>query len=189
MQATSGTACPGQSFRGPICAWLRHSRTNRSTPSLPLLQALNVKTMNINWTELESCGGRADASEIPRAIDLLFSSIKSEREKGYWGIDNHAVVQSDLYSSAPYAARAIVDRFLDEQVITFELVNIFFELHNGYGPQILEIGPLAGQSLDSLCKGIVRESEPLLSKQLNTLEPELAEEVISLIEAFNEPNI
>lgn len=35
----------GQSFRGPICAWLRHYRTNSSTPSLPLLQALNV-TMN-----------------------------------------------------------------------------------------------------------------------------------------------
>lgn len=152
----------------------------------PQSNALNVSAMNIDWRELESCGGSADASELPKAIDLLFSSNENEREKGYWGINNHAVVQSDLYSSAPYAARVIVDRFLSEKVISYQLINILFELHNGYGPQQLSVGPLAGKSIESVCKSICRETETLLSKQLAGLDPEIVEEVNSLIESFNE---
>lgn len=145
--------------------------------------------MNIDWSKLESCGSSADATNMPDAIALLFSSDENERQKGYWGIDNHAVVQSDLYSSAPYAARAIVDRFLADKVVTLELVNILFELHNGYGPQILNVGPLAGESIESLCKKIVRETEPVLIGQITRLNSELAKEVNALIESFDERNI
>jgi hypothetical protein len=45
VQATSVTSCPGQPFRGSICAWLRYYRTNRSTPSLPLRQALGHRVL------------------------------------------------------------------------------------------------------------------------------------------------
>ncbi len=145
--------------------------------------------MNIDWSKLESCGGCADPSEIPKAIEMLFSPNEDVRETGYWGIDNHAVVQSDLYSAAPYAAQIIVERFLEEKSASYQLIEILFELHNGYGPQMLTVGPLAGKPLDVLCKSIVRKTEPLLLNMLSTLDEDLAEEVNSLLESFNENEI
>ncbi len=142
--------------------------------------------MDIDWDLLESCAGLANAGDIPESIEHLFSSDAKLREKGYWGIDNHAVVQSDLYSSAPYAARLIVDRFLQGKVVTYELVNIFFELFNGSGPEVLKVGLLQGETIESLCRKIIREVKLELTQQLDGLEPDLAIEVESLIELFNE---
>ena len=52
MAATSRTSCAGQPFRGSICAWLRHYRTNRSATRLPLCQAL-VATRESSMIENE----------------------------------------------------------------------------------------------------------------------------------------
>lgn len=142
--------------------------------------------MDIDWNLLESCGGSAYAGDIPESIERLFSSDAKLREKGYWGIDNHAVGQSDLYSSAPYAASVIVDRFLQDKTVTYELVNILFELFGGSGPEVLKVGPLQGEAIESLCRKIIREVELELTQQLDRLEPELAREVESLIELFDE---
>ncbi len=100
-----------------------------------------MASMNIEWNHAV---GHSNPELIPTAIDLLFSNEFSDRVKGYWGIDNHAVVQGDLYSSAPYAARLIVNRLLAERNLTYEVVNILFELHNGSGPKELTVGPLSG---------------------------------------------
>ncbi|GAA6170272.1 hypothetical protein [Sessilibacter corallicola] len=74
--------------------------------------------MEIDWYKLKSCGGHSDASELPKAVDLLFSENLEDRERGYWEIENHAVVQSDLYNSALYVARILVDRYLIEKVVS-----------------------------------------------------------------------
>lgn len=134
-----------------------------------------MASMNIEWNKLKSCGGKSNPELIPDAIDLLFSNSAGEREKGYWGIDNHAVVQSDLYSSAPYAARLIVDRLSAEKQLAYEVVNILFELYNGCGPQSLTVGPLAGNSLESICKSIIKETASYLSSVRKRLPGDLAE--------------
>jgi len=148
-----------------------------------------MASMNIEWNKLESCGGHSNPELIPRAIELLFSNDAAERDKGYWGIDNHVVVQSDLYSSAPYAARLIVDRLLVEKQPTYEVVNILFELHNGSGPRELTVGPLAGNTLESICKSIIKETSAYLTSTIEELPDELTEEVKYLLEAMNEQSI
>ena len=79
----------GQSFRGSICAWLRHYRTNRSTPSLPLLQALHasmnekeliqeilvtlkVKLECYDWNTIESLNGHG---EWEMAFDMIVNKL------------------------------------------------------------------------------------------------------------------
>ncbi len=144
--------------------------------------------MNIDWSKLESCRA-SDPELIPKAIDKLFSTDSSVRTKGYWGIDNHAVVQSDLYSSAPYAARQIVDRLISGEAVTYEVINILFELHNGFGPDKFTVGPLAGDTLESLCKRIVEESKDYLLSSRSQLPNELIQDVNDLLETFNDENI
>ncbi len=39
--------------------------------------------MEIDWYKLKSCGGHSDASELPKAVDLLFSENLEDRERGY----------------------------------------------------------------------------------------------------------
>lgn len=148
-----------------------------------------MKTMNIDWNKLESCRGTSDPELIPEAISKLFSTDSNVRTKGYWGIDNHTVVQSDLYSSAPYAARLIVDRLISGEAVTYEVINILFELHNGFGPDKLTAGPLAGDTLDSLCKSIVGESKDYLLSSRSQLPSELIQGVDDLLETFNDENI
>ena len=119
----------------------------------------------IPWETLESCGGHSDPENIPGNIDRLFSEDPKEREKGYWGIDNHAVVQSDLYSSAPYAARLIVDRILSGAPLYPEVARVLYELHSGANEQILEVGPLAGEPIEEICRRVVGELKSVVSSE------------------------
>jgi len=141
--------------------------------------------MVIEWNKLKTCDGHSNPNEIPMAIENLFSDNKEIRKKGYWGIDNHVVVQSDLYDSAPYAARLIVDKLLSNKLITIEVVKILSELYNGYGQEILHVGPLSGRRIDELCKEIIHESESYLSSSIGNLSGELADEVNNLLRVLS----
>ena len=142
--------------------------------------------MNIDWSRLEACRGASDPELIPEAINKLFSDDSSIRHKAYWGIDNHAVVQGDLYSSAPYSARLIMDRLIVGETVTYEVINILFEFHNGFGPDELTVGPLAGNTLEFLCKSIVEESKDYLISSRSQLSDDLIQDVNDLLERFNE---
>lgn len=141
--------------------------------------------MDIPWNELEACGGFSDATKIPSAIELLFSDDPSKRQLGYWGIDNHAVVQSDLYSSAPYAARLIVDRLRFETTLYAEVVDVLYELHAGSNPATLTAGPLADKPIEQLCQRIVREAEPVLRARLPDADLRTRDLAASLLERFD----
>lgn len=106
-----------------------------------------VLDMLIDWKKLTTARGVSDASQVPFSIELLFSETSNKRDTGYWGIDNHVVVQSDLQDSAPYATQLIVERFLAEKQVTQQLVDILFELANGANSEVLTVGPLSGKQL------------------------------------------
>ena len=142
--------------------------------------------MDVPWQELEACGGHADATQIPEAIDLLFSPDSGKRQAGYWKIDNCAVVQSDLYSSAPYAAYLVVQRLAGESEAPLEVLDILQEIYNGSNPSVLEVGPLAGESIELLCRRIVREAEPVLRNLVETSSGESRDGILELLESFTE---
>ena len=140
--------------------------------------------MRVSWSELNACDGFADATKIPASVDLLFSDDAEARERGYWGIDNCAVLQSSLFSSAPYTARLIVDRLIASRMLTVEVLEILYQLGDGYGPQLLEVGPLAGPTIEEATRSIVLEIEPLLREELRNEWPskvcDLATELLNL---------
>lgn len=52
---------------------------------------------NIDWSKIKTASGTA--ANMPKAFEYLKSKSLEERKKGYWLIDNHAVLQSDLYEA------------------------------------------------------------------------------------------
>lgn len=143
-----------------------------------------MEVNDIPWNKLIACGGHSDPTLIPNAIERLFSSDQATRVLGYWGIDNHAVVQGDLYSTAPYVARLVVDHILMDAALSAESVNILVELALGDGDELLTEGPLSGRSLAILCRVIVRELEPLFETRQNSENHEIANLLLSLTEIW-----
>lgn len=62
----------------------------------------------IDWNKIKT--GVGFAGHIPEAIRRLSSPLDSERKHAYYQIDNHAIIQSDLYEAAYY----IIDPILEE---------------------------------------------------------------------------
>ena len=81
-----------------------------------------------NWSELSTLTGNAE--HVPAALSGLLSYDRSEFEASYWKIDNHVVVQSDLYSAA-----AVVPKYLEEifPLATYknDVLELLYEIGNG----------------------------------------------------------
>lgn len=85
------------------------------------------------WQQLRQAHG--NCSHMPNAIADLFSSDATVREKARWQIDNHVVVQGDLYEGAPWVAQALVHRLPmaddDTKIVVYDLL---MELLLGFAP-------------------------------------------------------
>ena len=58
------------------------------------------------WVDLATASGNCGG--IPAAIEGLRSKDAATRSASRWLIDNHVVVQGDLYEGAPWTAQALV---------------------------------------------------------------------------------
>jgi len=63
--------------------------------------------MTINWNLIKTASGFA--GHIPEAIERLASANAEDRENAYWGIDNYAMLQSDLYEAAYYVIEPVLE--------------------------------------------------------------------------------
>jgi hypothetical protein len=92
-------------------------------------------------------------------VETLFSGSSGERSQAYWQIDNYVVVQGDLFESAPYAARLVVDKLkANPDKLNLEILDLLFELANGNaGGGLVEHGPLKGKPIQQLCRDTVAE--------------------------------
>lgn len=144
--------------------------------------------MKIPWELLESARGHADPTQIPRHLEMLFSPNATERKAAYWGIDNHAVVQSDLCTSAPYAAYLIADRLDHGKAATPEAIEALIEIYLGSGPEQLQVGPLAGESLEALCQRFVRKAAEILQSGQDQLDGASSQKIDELAAVISPDN-
>ena len=59
------------------------------------------------WKDLASAHGTCH--RIPEALRGLTDRSDGVRQAARWGIDNHVVLQGDLYEGAPWVARALIE--------------------------------------------------------------------------------
>jgi hypothetical protein len=146
-----------------------------------------TRDTQINWAELRTATGTAEA--IPDALEALCSADKKTREVAYWKIDNHAVVQGDLYDAAPFAVKGLLDCLRSTPVSKEEIYSLLVEFANGYAPETQLIAvesteyPLKIATTRELANGMdlywrdLRDAAPSTRKRVSELLLALAEDI------------
>mgnify|MGYP000571271690 CR=1 FL=1 len=88
----------------------------------------------INWTELKQAHG--NSGHVPDAIRGLISGDRKEQEASYWKLDNHIVLQGDLYQAAfyviPFLLEILGSKVKSGRSYAYDLL---FEIANGFAPE------------------------------------------------------
>ncbi len=88
---------------------------------------------SIPWDQLRQAPG--DAHQVPEALRGLMSKSMDTCNASYWKLDNHVVVQSDLYESAFYVVPFLLEILNSPECLRRDLVyNLLYEIGNGYAP-------------------------------------------------------
>lgn len=142
--------------------------------------------MEKKWSELNTADG--NPIDFPKALELLCSLNENERKTGYWMIDNHAILQSDLYEAAYYVIAPLLD-VLDSTSQKREILNLLIEIATGYAPPSIFIN-ISGIdiSLNDACKNAFRKKREILDKinkeNTSLVDEELINELIEIIDSF-----
>jgi hypothetical protein len=87
----------------------------------------------VNWSELRQAHG--DAGHVPEAIKGLIASDPKVQEASYWKLDNHIVLQGDLYQAAFYVIPFLIE-ILKSNIQSGRnyVYDLLFEIANGCAP-------------------------------------------------------
>ena len=88
----------------------------------------------VDWNRIKQASG--NASHVPEAVKGLVSDDHSIREAAYWKLDNHIVLQSDLYEAAYYVIPFLLEILRsDVQQGRDYVYDLLFEIANGCAPE------------------------------------------------------
>jgi hypothetical protein len=124
---------------------------------------------DVQWAALEQAHGTAE--HIPLALRGLMSSDVEIRNSSYWKLDNHVVLQSDLYQAAYFIIPFLLEilRSCEEEIKTCAY-NLLHEIANGYAPDEVRCMHRGGEvSLVGACRAAIMEGCDLfLEDSLNS---------------------
>lgn len=91
------------------------------------------KINSIDWSKLKQAHGYCD--HVPEAIKGLMSADSKIQEESYWKLDNHIVLQGDIYQGAFYTIPFLVEVLnSSEKNGRNYIYDLLFEINNGYSP-------------------------------------------------------
>ncbi|QTD50169.1 hypothetical protein [Sulfidibacter corallicola] len=134
-----------------------------------------------HWAELREASGIAD--NIPSAIlELLKSSRPDEAENAYWKIENHVVVQGQLFESAEYVVPVLLTSLLQKQQkwVKISILELLFQIVSGE-PHEEEISK-GNRDLGERCREKAREGLWILYQEMMFGERYAAKDVLEVIE-------
>ena len=146
-----------------------------------------VDLNKVDWGSLGTVSG--SASEIPHALLLLTSDSEKERTAGYWKIDNHVVVQSDLFTAAPFVVPFLLEILANRTRPGASLVyDLLYEIGGGGAPEeTMTDFRLPGWSTEELplqraCYDAVKSGLDLYLKDIVHAEMELKMKAVELVQ-------
>lgn len=140
-----------------------------------------VEMGRIAWGDLRTAGGFA--SSIPRALaDLYVASTPEQAQDAYWRLENHVVVQGQLYQAAEQVVSVLLAVLSEERprYVRISSLELLFQIVVGE-PHVQELA-LGNANLAERCKNKAREGLWTLYKELHQGEREAAREVLEVIE-------
>jgi hypothetical protein len=117
-----------------------------------------MKATDVQWRTLRTATGTADG--MPAAISSLFSEEPEVRRASYWRIDNHAILQGDLFDSAPFVVAEVIDGLARHQRNSEDAYSLLVEMANGSAPEQNVV------HFDGLVMPLVEATQRALSKGL-----------------------
>ena len=143
--------------------------------------------MTIDWAALRTAHG--NAAHVPDALARLRSDVDDTRKAAYWQLDNHVVLQGNLFEAAPFVADELI-RMLDGELsdATKSLVyRLLFEIRNGYASDTTTV-IRDGRSvlLREACHQVVGDALSLYRSDLTTADVGVRREVIDLLASMED---
>lgn len=148
---------------------------------------LKEMIQQIPWGDLNVLMGKA--THIPRALLELTSPDKKTRESAYWKIDNHVVVQSDLFEAAYYVVPLLLEILSHEGIDGRDLIyDLLYEIGNGagFGKSIVRYFDGKEMDLEQACRSEVSQGLDLYLRDLGDPLPIVRLRLIDLLESLEE---
>jgi hypothetical protein len=130
---------------------------------------------SVKWDNYEV--GSGDARKVGDAIrELLTSKDSAEAESAYWKLENHIVVQGNVYTSAVPATRILVASLLDDRPLSVRIpiLDLFFQILSGTPAN-------PGEDVVNICKKYVYEGFWLIVNEFVQGPRGAARDVLELI--------
>ncbi len=140
-----------------------------------------IEVQRIDWGTFREAGGAPHL--LGRSLEnLLASKTPEEAEKRYWELENHVVVQGQLFSSAMPVISVILASLCDERprYVRISLLELLFQIVSGeaHESEVSSGRPDLGEE----CRELARTGLWLLYRELKHGESEAARDVIERIE-------
>ncbi|WDE06526.1 hypothetical protein SG34_006295 [Thalassomonas viridans] len=140
----------------------------------------------VKWDELQQAHGKA--THVPSALSDLISGDSQKEEDAYWKLDNHVVLQGDLYESAFHILPFLYEILGSEVTNGRERVyDLLFEIANGYEAQEVSC-QLNGEilSLTDACRKSIVQQKDLFFKEVFDTSSRYRSKALELLSSFDE---
>lgn len=117
---------------------------------------------SINWSSLRAAGGNGEG--VQRAIEELFMSENGEAaQRAYWGIENHAFVQGELFEVSEACSSVLIASLADprEKWVCVAVLELIFQILGGHA----SASPGTPTDIVQRCRCVVREGLWLLFRE------------------------
>lgn len=140
-----------------------------------------IEIKRITWHTLREAGGTAE--NIPHALTALFEApTPAAAEEAYWLLENHVVVQGQLFQVAEHVVPVLLSALVDERPrhVRISILELLFQILSG-GAHEDEVAQGNG-NLAAVCRVKAREGLWVLYQELHQGEHDAARENIEIIE-------
>jgi hypothetical protein len=135
-----------------------------------------------DWNRVQEMGGCA--TETPHAVrELLDSRSPDDVKKAYWKLENHIVVQGQLFEAALYVVPVIVAALAKLErpsYVRIGLYELLFQIVNGEVDS--EEATRGLENLGERCRELAREGLWIFYRDYFSAERDAAKEVIALLD-------
>jgi hypothetical protein len=145
-----------------------------------MMALAEIELARVDWSKLREIAGGADG--VGRALGrLLAAGTPADATDAYWQIENHVVVQGELFEAAEPAVSVLVAAFADERPrhVRIAALDLLYQILAGLpGPVEREAG---NDDLLARCQARAREGFWLLLHEFLAGESAAALDVLKLI--------
>jgi hypothetical protein len=125
----------------------------------------------VPWAQLKCLSGFSN--HVPTAVRDLVSDDPKIAEAAYWRLENHVVVQGELYEAAAYLPEILIEA-LDFAPFKGRILELLFQIGSGYSAEAPELQRVCHAAVISGLERWIAASPGLESKWRETAMRDLA---------------